>query len=321
MSEPSPSGHPVPPHADALRASVVITTFRRTAMLAEALAALLPQVRGRAAEIIVVDNCPDASARQVVQNLDDAALNHLHEPRPGVVHARNRGVAAAKGAYVIFLDDDEIPDSGWLDAWLVHADGCTDASFGRVVPRPLGPCPSDLAEQVGHIFSRDMHRPAGADISASWAYLGTGNAMFHKTRCLGAAEPFDARFNARGGEDVWLIRGLVREGRRLLWNPDAVVDELVPEDRMTLPSLRSRRFNQGQLRCILMFGNGGAPGVFRAAIWMLVGVVQYAVFGLAARIAALVAPDRQAGFLCRASGGAGKMLWWRKARTDSYAAR
>lgn len=302
-----------------LRASIVITTYRRPEMLAELLEALHSQIAERPVEVIVVDNCPDASARQEIEGRKDTALRYIHERRSGVVHARNRAVAAAQGEYVIMLDDDEVPAAGWLDAWLNQADGDTDASFGRIVHRPLGPCPPDLASQVARNYSRDLRSPTGRDISDRWAYLGTGNAMFHRTRCLGPGDVFDVRFNSRGGEDVWLIRSLVKNGRRLLWNDAALVEELVSPDRMTLPALRLRRFNQGQLRCILMFGEGGIASLARVSPWMLVGLVQYAGYSVAAFAAGLVARDRRAHFLCEAGGGAGKMLWWQKARLLAYA--
>ncbi len=299
-------------------ASIVITTCRRPGMLGELLEALHPQIQGCAAEIVVVDNCPDASARPVAERFANPKLRYVHEARGGVVFARNRGVAEARSAYVIFLDDDEVPAAGWLDAWLAQAHGRTDASFGRIVPRLLGWCPPELGKQVERNFSRDMRRPTDSDISEFAAYLGTGNAMFHKARCLGQAEPFDQRFNARGGEDVWLIRGLVKQGCRLSWNHEALVEELVPESRMTLSSLKLRRFNQGQIRCILMFGNGRLGGTVRVAIWMLVGAIQFFVFGAAAWLAGLVAPGKAPNLQCTVSGGAGKLLWWRKPRVRGY---
>ncbi|MBU7581295.1 MAG: glycosyltransferase [Porphyrobacter sp.] len=313
MESPAPANQ-------ALTASVVITTYRRTAMLAELLDALSPQLGDRAVEVVVIDNCPDASARQVVARCNDDSIRYEHESRSGVVHARNRGVAEARGTYVIFLDDDEVPIPGWLGAWLAQADGKTDASFGRIVPRFLRPCSPDLLGQITRTFSREMHRAHGADITDMSAYLGTGNAMFHKARCLGQDAPFDLRFNARGGEDVWLIRGLVRDGKRLTWNREALVEELVPADRMDLESLRLRRFNQGQLRTLLAYGNGGPTGLARALFWMLAGTVQFAGFGALALLAGLLAPSRRADLLCRASGGAGKMAWRRDAKTRTYSA-
>jgi len=300
-------------------ASIIITTFRRTAMLAELLATLGPQLEGRPAETIVIDNCPNASARATVESAEFPAIRYVHEPRSGVVHARNRGVAEAAGTYVIFLDDDEVPCPTWLDSWLAQADGITDMAFGRIVPRLLGPCPPSLAGQINRAYGRAMPVSTGAVISDKWAYVGTGNAMFHKARCFTTDAPFDLRFNARGGEDVWLIRSLVQQGRKLLWNRDALVEELVPEHRMTLAFAKTRKFNQGQLRCILMYSDGGLAGSLRVAIWMMAGTIQLVVFGLAARLALVLAPTRVADFQCRAEGGAGKLLWWRAPEFHHYA--
>lgn len=287
-------------------------------MLGEVIAVLLPQISNRAVEVLVIDNCPDASARETVLQAGCSAIRYIHEPKSGVVNARNRGVVEAAGTYVIFLDDDEVPCPGWLDAWLTQANNITDMAFGRIVPRLLGACPQDLAGQVDRAYSRQFSVRNGADISAKWPYLGTGNAMFHKARCFADKAPFDQRFNSRGGEDVWLIRSLIGKGRKALWNHDSLVEELVPKERMTLPFAKARKFNQGQLRCILMYGDGGIIGGLRVAVWMMIGAIQLLMFGLAARFASVLAPTQASDFRCRASGGAGKLLWWSPPRTNNY---
>jgi succinoglycan biosynthesis protein ExoM len=300
-----------------MQASIIITTFRRAQMLDALLTALVPQLSGRNAEILVIDNCPDASARDVAAG-HGTALRYIHEPRSGVVHARNRGVAEAQGDYVIFLDDDEMPVAGWLAAFLTQADGETDIAFGRIAPRCLGPCPLMLQGQIDRLFSRTMADQTGTDITPFWAYLGTGNALFRKASCFAGDTPFDLRFNARGGEDIWLIRGLIRQGKRLLWNNEALVDELVPADRMTLNYLKSRKFNQGQLRCIFVRGDGGAKGLAQLAIWMGAGAVQYVVFGIAAFVTRAIGHHSQADHACRAAGGLGKLLWWQDENVQHY---
>lgn len=301
-----------------MNTSIIITTYRRQAMLAELLAVLKPQLADRQVEVIVIDNCPDASARAAVGGAECEQIRYVHEPRSGVVNARNRGVGEACGTYLIFLDDDEVPSAGWLDAWLMQADGSTDMAFGRIVPRLLAPCPPALASQVAQAYSREMPGPSGTDITARWAYVGTGNAMFHKARCFANDTPFDLRFNARGGEDVWMIRSLVKQGRTLRWNREALVEELVPENRMTLPFAKARKFNQGQLRCILMYGEGGLGGIVRVGIWMMAGAIQFVGFGFAALLTSAVAPLRAPDFACRAQGGAGKLLWWRAPEMHEY---
>ncbi len=86
-------------------------------MLEELLEALAPQLSARPVEAILVDNCPDASARAMASAFAPL-VRYVHEPSTGVVHARNRGVREAGGEYLIFLDDDEVPAAGWLNAFL-----------------------------------------------------------------------------------------------------------------------------------------------------------------------------------------------------------
>jgi len=178
----------------------------------------------------------------------------------------------------------------------------------------IGSCPAGLISQVRRLFSRQFEGPTGTDITPYWAYLGTGNAMFRMASVLTGPDPFDPRFNESGGEDVWLIKGHVRQGKRLLWNQEALVEELVPAERMTLGYLKSRKFDHGRLRCVFMHGDGGIAGKARAAVWMGAGLIQFCAFAPAAMLSRVIATGRVADFECRAAGGLGKLLWWRLAK-------
>jgi glycosyltransferase involved in cell wall biosynthesis len=286
--------------------SIVIPTYRRPEMLAELLDALAPQLFPEV-ELLVVDNDPAASARAVVAR--DPRLRYVHEPRPGVVNARNRGVAEAGAGHILFIDDDEVPVAGWLDAFAAQARDGVVASFGRIVPRYEAPVPPGLARLLDGLFSREAVGPTGTDITALWPYLGTGNALFRRDICFGAGAPFDARFNESGGEDIWLIRGLVARGVRLLWNREGLVEEVVPASRMTLDYLKRRKFAHGQQRVIMNYGTGGGRGLARALPWMAVGAVQALGFGTAARVLALAGSARRFEAEARMHAGLGKLRW------------
>ena len=102
--------------------SIVIPTYRRPEMLRRALASCLVQQDGGIGfEIVVVDNDAAGSARPVVAAMAQHSavpLRYVAEPRPGISHARNSGIANAQGRYLAFLDDDEAADPGWLAAFL-----------------------------------------------------------------------------------------------------------------------------------------------------------------------------------------------------------
>jgi len=86
--------------------SVVIPTHNRAEMLAEAIKSVLDQSLP-ADEIIVVDiNSTDDTTR-VLESFGDA-VTALSVDKSGPSPARNRGIAAARGEYVAFLDDDDL---------------------------------------------------------------------------------------------------------------------------------------------------------------------------------------------------------------------
>jgi glycosyltransferase involved in cell wall biosynthesis len=116
--------------------SVVIPTFRRPKQLEEAIASVLGQT-GVAVEIIVVDDSPEGSARAVVEGVADGRVQYLKNPTPtgGSPSAvRNMGWPIAQGAFIHFLDDDDIvPDghyAGVKKIFMDHAE--VGAVFGCI---------------------------------------------------------------------------------------------------------------------------------------------------------------------------------------------
>src|SRR5215475_13260891 len=123
--------------------SVIIPTYRRPRELAESIASALGQA-GAVVEIIVVDDSPEGSAREVVEQFQDNRVTYLRNPEPtgGIPSiVRNLGWPRAKGAFVHFLDDDDIvPDGHYRavkDAFAAHPR--VGFIFGRVEPFGIGP--------------------------------------------------------------------------------------------------------------------------------------------------------------------------------------
>lgn len=304
--------------------TVVIPTFRRPASLRRALASCARQAHAPAFEVVVVDNCPDQSARDTVQGFaSDAAVSvrYTHEARAGVAAARNTGVAAAHGRFIAFLDDDEEADANWLAALVAtQRETGADAVFGAVIAEIDGAPPRD-AELYLAPFTRLFSEPSGLVARRHVASLGTGNSLFDRA-ALGIS-PFDPALGLAGGEDSALIKRFVREERKLAWAREARVKEYLPADRANLTFLVKRRFSAGQVRtstCV-----AAAPREPAQVLkWMAVGAVQVGVWGTLAAAASVVRPSAAKRFLCNASGGLGKVLWmppFRVLRYPTQAAR
>lgn len=87
--------------------SIVIPTYRRRQLLRRALQSALAQ-SFTSYEIIVVNNDSGASLDRVVDEPGEQRIRYFdYWEKQGASGARNMGVAAARGSYICFLDDDD----------------------------------------------------------------------------------------------------------------------------------------------------------------------------------------------------------------------
>jgi glycosyltransferase involved in cell wall biosynthesis len=134
--------------------SVIVPTFRRRGQLMEAITSILLQT-GVTFEILVVDDCPDASARDVVLDLQDARITYLGNPAPtgGIPSlVRNLAWPNAMGRFVHFLDDDDIVPSGHYSK--VKATFESHPKIGLVfgMIEPFGVCPEEQLQHERRYF-------------------------------------------------------------------------------------------------------------------------------------------------------------------------
>jgi GT2 family glycosyltransferase len=99
--------------------SVIVPACARPAALAECLARLAPGAQTLPAaqyEVIVTDDSPDASVRDLVASRFPW-VQWTPGPRRGPAANRNHGATQARADWLAFTDDDCLPDPGWLAAY------------------------------------------------------------------------------------------------------------------------------------------------------------------------------------------------------------
>lgn len=235
-----------------MRVSLCVCTYRRPVGLRRLLEAVarIRTERVAALEIVVVDNDPDGSARVTVDGMADAmpfAIRHVHEPRRGISFARNRAVAEADPAseWIAFLDDDEEPEAGWLDALLrVQAEHAADVVAGPVPPRYESEAPRWVLRGR---FHEPPRRPSGTPLP----YADTGNVLVRASLFRAFPAPFAPSLALAGGEDTHFFLRVARAGHRIVWADDAVAWEWVPPSRVRLPWLLRRAFRRGNTWALL----------------------------------------------------------------------
>ena len=98
--------------------SVVVTTYNRSEALKPVLRALSQQ-DDKGFEIIIADDGSSSEHRLEITRsaaLCDVPVVHVWHPDVGFTagRVRNRGVAAARGAYIVFLDGDCVPETDFV---------------------------------------------------------------------------------------------------------------------------------------------------------------------------------------------------------------
>lgn len=121
------------------RFSVIVPVFNGARTLGRALDSVLAQTCP-AHEIIVVDDGSTDDTAQVVGRYADG-VRYLHQANQGVSVARNRGVAAATGDWLAFLDADDwyFPDRiRWHAQWIERDPGLDFLTGDQEYRRPDG---------------------------------------------------------------------------------------------------------------------------------------------------------------------------------------
>lgn len=206
-------------------ASVVIPTYNRREYLLRCLRSLFAQtVDPSLYEIVIIDDGSTDGTREAVEEIKDEApcpLIYIWQENSGRARARNEGIRAARGRYIIFLDSDMIAGRGFVSAHLA----------GHAVPNRI---------VHGMVIAADdldatPERPAKiSDISR--AFFATGNTSIEREKLI-AAGLFDEDFQEYGWEDLELGGRLRRLGLRSVKSPEAVSYHL--QDRLTSAGIGS----------------------------------------------------------------------------------
>ncbi|KAA3628677.1 MAG: glycosyltransferase family 2 protein [Proteobacteria bacterium] len=89
-----------------MKVSVVIPTYNRADMVVGAIDSVLTQSMGSLEIIVVDDGSTDNTTRALLPYRN--RINYIYTKNQGPASARNRGMLAAKGEYIAYLDSDDI---------------------------------------------------------------------------------------------------------------------------------------------------------------------------------------------------------------------
>jgi glucosyl-dolichyl phosphate glucuronosyltransferase len=252
--------------AGRLDASVVICTCSRADQLTETLRSLAGMVAPATKwEVVVVDNNSTDHTRAVVADWSrryPVPLRYLFEARQGKSIAVNAGIEASAADVVAFTDDDVRVPTDWLQQIL---DGLNryrcDYVGGRVIPLWERQPPSWFPSTNGLLWGVVALLDYGPDPIDFGTRVPLGVNMAVRRTAFEQVGVFDTRIGRKAGtllgqaEREWCLRARAA-GFVGYYLPDAVIQHLIPANRLTKRYFRRWFYWRGITRAMMYAHNG-----------------------------------------------------------------
>ena len=298
--------------------SVVIVAYNRRDLLAQCVASVLEDARGIAAEVIVVDNASrDGSADMVAAQFPTVRLI-INPVNVGYGGGLNEGIAVARGAYVLVLNQDivmrpgalrsligcaeEHPDAGVVGARLEYADGRFQHSAFRF---------PDTAQAFYGFFDglvpldsvrNGRYPPEQYDRTFAAEHL-LGACMLFRRAALEQVGVFDPTFFMYYEETdlCWRLR---HAGWQNYYTPDARVMHVSAASTSASSEAMSVEFHRSQAIFYRRHRGLGGYAVLKAIVWA------GTAYRLARSVRAYLRGRITRGLLVERLGGYWRILWF-----------
>jgi len=182
--------------------SVIMPTYNTAPFIGQAICSVLRQTYADW-ELLIVDDGSEDNTPKVVAKYVEPRIRYFRTENLGAGHARNLGIAKARGAFVAFLDSDDVwfphkldvqlkvlrdePDVGltYSNYWLMSESGVRIGMQRFALDRlPIGWCLEDLLVRNG--------------------VLGGGSTVMIRRELLERVGPFDTALLIGQDWDLWL---------------------------------------------------------------------------------------------------------------------
>lgn len=209
-------------------------------------------------EILVIDNNSNDSTQMALaklKNQNGTLLRCVVEVNQGISFARNRAIEESlESEYLFFIDDDELPRTGWLSSAVTAFQNQGAQCVGGRIRCVFVPAkrPDWLEDELLGFLGEVNYSPNTFCIKDKYTPIWTGNiayrvSLFKETRKY----RFDTRYNREGkgiggGEDVMMFQSLLNDGIKMIYCPAMIIEHYIEPWRLKRRYFLKLHFNSGR---------------------------------------------------------------------------
>lgn len=226
--------------------TVAIPTYNGACRLPKVLEKLQAQtnVEHISWEIIIVDNNSSDGTAELVQEYQTNwkypfQLRYVFEPEQGLAFARARGVKEAKGEFVGFLDDDNLPAPTWISAAYTFGEEHTNSgAFASQIHGLFEAEPSDSLKKILFYLAINERglQPMLYEPSKKGVPPGAGLVVRRRVwlNCVPNRLLLIGRVGKSmlAGEDAEALLYIYRAGWEIWYNPAMEIEHIIPKWRL-----------------------------------------------------------------------------------------
>ena len=223
--------------------SIIISTYNNAASLMRTLDSIaLQDADQNLWECVVVNNnSTDDTAERVTafaKAHTDINILCVNEPQQGLSYARNRGIIESKGTFLVFIDDDETVNEGFVSAYLdlFHNHGAFVGSGALKVCYD-----SARPKWMSHYTEKMIANPLDLGkeiITITRTITPAGGNMAFNREVFNIYGNFDTNLGRKGselfgGEENDLFDRIRDLGERIYYTPYAVAYHHIADSKLT----------------------------------------------------------------------------------------
>ncbi|SLM29970.1 hypothetical protein MTBBW1_2030060 [Desulfamplus magnetovallimortis] len=217
--------------------SIIIPTYNRSKLLKKVLKALENQsLEHSCFEVIVVDDGSKDDTFSMVADFEKSSslrIRYFFQENKKQAAARNLAIQHAVMPLLLFIGDDIVPDSDFLESHLKFHASLENPDKSCVIGYTTWPCSfrvTPFMEYIGEFGDQFGYSLIQGNSSLPFNFYYTSNLLVPAEALKQLDYFFDEDFHVYGWEDIEFGFRLEKSGMLLFYNPEAVARHYHPVD-------------------------------------------------------------------------------------------